>query len=264
MELNQRKIITFLLVVSALLMLNIGLKLPETVSKQDRWYYNEYEYGKESKDWISSKEYSLNKSISREIHAVEKTQYLSQEPKRNHYQKAWRLYDRTYNAMKERGLFDLKKARKEGYVKYDNLHWVKRELYFDNSTLEPMNPESLIYVKSSSNNSSVLAGVMYVTGSLESNGLQFAGPLSIWHFHPRDREYCERELYSLGDKTANLTCENSSIKKRRSKEMIHVWFIKKSEGPFATNMNVNNSELISSPQKMEKKEFMRQLKKEEY
>ena len=106
-----------------------------------------------------------------------------------------------------------------------------------------------------------------------TEGEQIGGPLTVWHYHPVRTEgrthnvpFYIRELVNRS-KSINSTDEFFRItgvefkniedyieNRRRTSEMIHVWFVEHPEGPFGTSMSVP-VENLEKPEKMSKEEF---------
>jgi hypothetical protein len=132
--------------------------------------------------------------------------------------------------------------------------------------LEPSKPESLVYYKNPNNESEkLLAGFMFLVDSLEAEGEQVAGPLTVWHYHStpstgQGGTVCFNSTISRGRGFESIDCSDNDLRKYRGPEMLHIWFIKHPEGPFATRMGIP-SEYLKSPEKMSKKEFKRYTEK---
>jgi hypothetical protein len=85
-----------------------------------------------------------------------------------------------------------------------------------------------------------LVGFMYFVRSLEEQGPQFAGPLSVWHYHNSPEPGCIYQMQMFASKQGpdGYYCEKRELAKYQSPEMIHVWFVDHPEGPLATTMRL--------------------------
>lgn len=175
------------------------------------------------------------------VHAYEVTRYPYADPTPRHLEAAWRLYSDTYEAAREHGWFSFDRARADGYRPYDDVHYMNEEYYFDDAVLDPDRPESLIYYDAGDGDDGtgkVLAGVMYLADGLTAEGEQVAGPLTVWHYHPRYHEQCYASALnnSLRASFDDTACPPGAETRYRGPEMIHVWFVRHPEGPFSTQM----------------------------
>lgn len=227
-------------------------------------YLNEYTPKKTPK-WVSGENFSMDSDVN--IYEVNKYPYT--EPTEEQLEAAWELYNTSYNAAQRERLFNFKKARREGYKARDFIHHVNKEYYLDGETLNPNKPEGLVYYSNFSADEvepddAVLAGYVYVEDNLTSHGQQVGGPLTVWHFHPQNKPQCFASRLNKGFEFEGIECPKNSTKRKRSPEMIHVWFIKHPEGPFSTDIgSFEYAEQVyekwngsgGMPEKMSEKEF---------
>lgn len=212
-------------------------------------YINEYVPGSPP-DWRPD-DYSPEETPEdKKVNAYEVTRFPDSEPTPEDFDSAWEKYRKSYEAVDQNGWFDFGNATEDGYENHDGLHYVNREYYSDNETLNPHRPESLIYYDDPQNESGkVLAGIMYVADSLETEGEQFGGPLTVWHYHPRESKMCFAQIPPGGTE-----CSKEDTKMYRTPEMIHIWFLKNPEGPFASRMGVPEK-YLKEPERMSEGEF---------
>jgi hypothetical protein len=105
----------------------------------------------------------------------------------------------------------------------------------DDRILDPDRPEYLMYYPKPDGTPG-LAGLMFITRSLDERGPQLAGRLSIWHHHVWARPQCvERDVIALDFAEADGSCLHGEPRSR-SPEMLHTWLIDHPKGPFATSM----------------------------
>ena len=222
-------------------------------------YVNVYEPGEPPK-WIPESEFSMK---NHSAGTYEVTRYPNAEPTQQDLEAAWRLYNRSFEAAEENGWFEFRQSTEDNYrqLTAGNIHYINSKFYTDTKELAPNSPESLVYYKDPNNESNkILAGYMYLTESVNSEGVQFGGPLTVWHYHPaqKDDKKSLRSILRSDHIKKSSDFTNGSMKGDRSREMIHVWFIKNPWGPFATNMGIPK-ESIKTPKKMGKKEFKNYL-----
>lgn len=233
----------------------------------------------EPRDWMPE-----NDSLIRNTTAgtVEVTRYPGAKPTEGDLNAAWELYNRSFETAKQKGWFDFEEAKRDGYRMGVSRHWVNVEnvsIYTGSSTLDPSNPEYLVYYKDPRNSDKyILAGYMYekpIFGT-EKNGSQIAGLLSVWHYHPMGDVGVERyrrylEMYLSNNESANKINEifrnyetgyenfrEFAEESTRSPDMIHVWFVKHPEGPLGTTMGVP-PEYLKSPEKMSESRFKKRI-----
>ena len=166
-------------------------------------------------------------------------------------EKAWSLYNSTFENAKKKNWFNLSNAKSDGYYSWDidQLHYLHDGYLQNNESLNPEKPESLLYAQHPTKGR-ILVGVMYLTQGPEDSGQQVAGPLSVWHYHLNDKQKC-RTYNIIPRNTEN--CPNGEFS-YQGPEMKHVWFINHPDGPFVTSMSLPASR-IESPTKMNKTRF---------
>jgi hypothetical protein len=105
----------------------------------------------------------------------------------------------------------------------------------DDRILDPDRPEYLMYYPKPDGTRG-LAGLMFITRSLDERGPQFAGRLTIWHHHVWARPQCvERGVLALDWAKRDRSCLRGEPR-HHSPEMLHTWLIDHPKGPFATSM----------------------------
>lgn len=224
-------------------------------------YVNPYVPGEEP-DWIPEDE--LDKGNHEAVNMYEVTRYPDSDPQPEHYDAAWEVYRESYEAAKQQGYFDFEAAKEDDYVPVDDLHYLKKDYYLDDDNLNPENPEVLVYF--GGDDHKILAGYMYHMDGLLVEGPQFAGPLTLWHYHTYGGgySYCFESVLNTGDSFEDVGCPEDAVKEPRGGEMIHVWFVEHPEGPFATDMgyNLNRTKAVEAaeeaggaPDKMNEEEF---------
>ncbi|MCX2819393.1 hypothetical protein EGH25_08525 [Haladaptatus sp. F3-133] len=236
----------------------------------DERYVNVYEPG-EPPEWIPESEFSME---NHRAGTYEVTRYPNAEPTQEDLDAAWRLYNRSFEAAKENGWFEFEEAKEDGYSKEGaHRHWsnVENISMHAEEDIIPGIPENLVYYQDPDGEGKILAGFMYhkPIGS-DVEGEQVGGSLTVWHYHPqrtaRYPEYMRRWVSSNDDLTGEevfnyLGADFESIEeyekeRDRTSEMMHVWFVRHPEGPFATSMSVPQSSL-KEPEKMNQKRFNR-------
>jgi hypothetical protein len=144
---------------------------------------------------------------------------------------------RCYEAAERNGWHDFEKGIADGFERMsrDPYHYRNREFMLDDRVLDPERPEFLMYYPKPDGTQG-LAGFMFITRNLEEHGPQFAGRLTIWHYHVWARPQCvERDVIALDFATRDGACEQGEPRSR-SPEMLHTWLIDHPKGPFATSM----------------------------
>lgn len=173
-----------------------------------------------------------------------------------HVENAWTLYNRTYEAAERKEWFNYSKAKKDEFNNPDSVdHYVNVDYFRDNETLNPEKPEFLMF-RNNSNGTKVLVGVMFMQNDVDAHGRQIGGSITKWHYHVYEQYNCYYNGYTPS-RTAD--CPDSYYS-NVSPEMIHVWFVDHVEGVFATNMYVPKEEVDKGPQKMNKSEFIREMR----
>lgn len=178
------------------------------------------------------------------VETVEVTRYPTVDPTPAQLDAAWRLYNASYEAARERGFFRYENADADGYRIHDPVHHLNPEYYLDDETLAPRDPEALVYVRNYTNGTysvsgsrdRVLAGYMYMAPGLAEEGPQTGGPLTVWHYHPQSWEECFAARLNVGVEFDGYDCGEDDVRMHRSPEMMHVWFVRRPGGPFATGM----------------------------
>jgi hypothetical protein len=172
-------------------------------------------------------------------------------------EKAWKLYSNTYDNAKARGWFDIENGLSDSYSnsQISNSHYPSEKFLYDDKVLDPKRPEYLMYYKDPDTGYQKLLGVMFMANKIDNTQKQVGGSLTKWHYHYSSSEQCyKNKVYNIG---FNKTCEGSYSKV--SPEMLHVWFINRKNGPFATNMGAEPADYARIPDKVSKKEFKHRL-----
>jgi len=123
----------------------------------------------------------------------------------------------------------------------DARHHRNDEYVLDGIQLDPERPEYLMYYPDPNRNGEqTLTGLMFLADGRDAKGRQFAGPLSIWHYHKYTNARCwgGRGLLSTGMIDDDGNCPAGSVPLNRSPEMVHVWLIDHPRGPFSTGMTL--------------------------
>lgn len=219
---------------------------------------NIYEKG-EKPVWIEEPEDMSDE----ESFIYEVTRFANDTPTQQNYEAAWRLYNESFESAKDNGWFDFETATEDGYIQLNSIHWAKPEHLFDQENLESKRPESLVYYQGKDGEKR-LAGMMFYTDSLGTEGEQIGGPLTLWHYHPHwnaEKPVCFRKRMSQRLNITERSCPENNTKGYRTPEMMHVWFIKHPEGQFASRMTLPLKQVPREPVKMNKKEFMEHMRK---
>ncbi len=191
------------------------------------WYVNQYCMSNKKK-W--SEETQPLSSLPLGIYEV--SQYPSVIATTEHELAAQSLINASWDNAVKRGWTNKQKALDDGFepMWQDGIHYANREFLYDGVTLDPERPEFLMFYGTPKGN--LLMGVMYGT---TQRGEQFAGPLSVWHFH-KSPSYCyEKGIYPVSDIDADGKCVKGEVKEY-SVEMMHAWFFEHPQGPLATQM----------------------------
>lgn len=226
------------------------------VSKRKR-YLRHWNFGR-PEPWGLEKEIKKEK-IPNGI--IEVSKYPNSKPSKGDIRRAYTLYSESFNTAKKRGWFNYSNGIKDGFYEFsDKTHNPNDEYLYDGETLNPQKPEVLMYYEDPGNSSKkILAGVMFMANSIEDEGTQIGGPMTVWHYHKGNREFCYREgVMPIGSKE---NCTNGTVSDR-GPEMVHVWFVKHPKGQFATGMSFPGDEKITrAPEKMNMVEFERRERK---
>ncbi len=148
------------------------------------------------------------------------------------------LLARSWEAARRNGWTDFEKARADGFddMSTDRAHFANREFIADDRVLDPDRPEFLLFFDTEKGKK--LASFMYLVAAPEDRGPQVGGPLTVWHYHTWATELCLwKRLLVLGPPGADGECAEGEPM-RRSPEMLHVWFIDRPGGRFATDMQL--------------------------
>jgi hypothetical protein len=235
-------------------------------------YVNVYEPG-EPRNWVPEDSISTEELINTSTGTYEVTRYPGLEPTEEDVEEAWELYNESFEAAKQNKWFNFSEADEDGYsIEGGSNHWVNTQnisIYTD-GTLNPQNPENLVYYQDPNNSDNkILAGYMYrmPVGSYEP-GEQIAGPLMVWHYHPmvtgrvpsHINEYVleSNRFDTIEEAYDSLGLKNNYSERKRTGEMVHVWFVRHPEGPFGTSMSVPK-EYLEKPEKMSKDRFVESI-----
>jgi len=216
---------------------------------EEKRYLNEYSWHSRP-EW--SKEENATMSGTNEI-----TRYPSSRPTEEDLDAAWELYNESYEAAEENGWFDYQEAVEDGYKRIDRPHYINLEYTFDGDQLNPHKPEQLVYYDSPDSDKMILAGFMYTT---LGEGRQVGGPLTLWHYHSVQDPNRSSRLEELISESSEVEMEGAEAvfemetQEGRTVEMIHVWFVRHPEGPFASSMRVPE-ENLQEPEKMSERGF---------
>lgn len=235
---------------------------PEKLTVEDvpteKRYASEFQLGSPP-EWKPENEISLEDS---DANTIELTRYPTVGPTPSQVDRAWKLYNESYDAMEASNYSDFNDSIDEGYQRYDNLHYVNEEYYFDDDNLNPHRPESLVYYdlnrseEQGNQSDKLLAGYMYLVDGMEVEGEQVGGPLTVWHYHPRSQQKCFADALDEGSDIDAPDCSEDDVRKYRTPEMIHVWFVEHPGGPFSSEMAVPEA-YLEEPEKMNESEFKR-------
>ncbi len=188
-------------------------------------------------DWHPETEFDLSPPEGRGMVIYEVTRFPdSIEPRPEHLRAAGEFWERARAAIKARGWDDFDRAVADGFELMfgDDNHYASREHVADGRVLDPERPEFLIYYDAGG--SKRLAGLMFLAGVGE-NGPQFAGPLSVWHFHIWERKLCLWNDLLVDGMAEGDECPDG-VAAYRSPEMLHLWFFDHPQGMFATGMDL--------------------------
>lgn len=181
------------------------------------------------------------------------------KPSENYLEEAWKMYNNSYEAARENNWFNYTEGLEDGYNNNlsETTHYHHPENTNNEENLNPESPEYLMYDLNPETGDHRLIGFMYQANDFQQRGEQFAGPLSLWHYHLYIRETCHENNHPIVGKLSwQCDDEDRSV---RSPEMIHVWFVEHQEGPFATSMALD-PEKIDKPEKKNREEFFQWLK----
>jgi hypothetical protein len=196
----------------------------------------------------------------------------SEVPEKSPYQVIWEFTDtleepgpaerkaarewleRCFDSAQRHGWQDFAKGTADGYesmMPIDPYHYRNREYMLDDRILDPERPEFLMYYPKPDGTRG-LAGLMFITRNLEEHGPQFAGRLSVWHYHDWARQVCtEKDIIWLDFAPPDGRCLRGEPR-QRSPEMLHVWLIDHPKGPFATSMILPPDVVVSGLEKRQR------------
>jgi hypothetical protein len=146
--------------------------------------------------------------------------------------------ERCYEAAKRHGWDDFEKGLAGGWesmMPIDPYHYRNREYVLDDRLLDPERPEFLMYYPKPDGTKG-LAGLMFIMKSFDERGPQFAGRLSVWHYHDWARLVCTEEEVIWHDFVEEGGHCPRGEPQYRTPEMLHTWLIDHPKGPFATSM----------------------------
>lgn len=109
-------------------------------------------------------------------------------------------------------------------------HWVHLEWLNDDVVLAPDKPEFVMYDPKTKE----FTGVMFVM-PWGQKGPQFAGPLSVWHYHTMESGCWDGQLPLTALTPGDPECLNLEVREG-SPEMLHVWFTDTPDGPMSSFM----------------------------
>jgi len=145
-----------------------------------------------------------------------------------------RLVTESRAAAERNGWFDYDKAVADGFHRMGGIsdHWVHDGFATDGRILDPERPEFLMFHEV--NGKLTLTGYMFIMPSIEARGPQIGGPLTIWHYHTMPPACYDNGIVVAYPDEAGTCAEGT--KSTKSSEMLHVWFIDRVDGPFASDM----------------------------
>jgi hypothetical protein len=153
--------------------------------------------------------------------------------------------DECFAAAKRNRWFQFKNGIEDGFelLHGDRRHFYKREYVFDDVTLDCDRPEFLMYYET--DKGFALAGFMFYVSKAADRGVQFGGPLTIWHYHVWEPVQClVDDLLLVGQADESGRCVEGEPG-HVSPEMIHVWLMDRPNGPFTTSMYLPKEELAT-------------------
>ena len=202
--------------------------------KTDDWYVRQIKKGVPQR-WQLEKEWENSGNGIYEV-----TQYPAQKPTKKQIKEASQFRQQVIQAVINKGWKNRDAALGSGYEKMygDPVHYVNKAYLFDHRELDPERPEFLIYYQDKDSGRYILMGVMFIS---EKHGRQLAGPLTVWHFHTQSHTCYENGLLPIGDLNDKGQCKEGATRKR-SPEMLHLWFFNHPDGTFASRMWLSESE----------------------
>ena len=113
------------------------------------------------------------------------------------------------------------------------VHYINPAYLTAGSTLNPEQPESLIYGNSAGG--PILLAAMFIAHRIGQPGPDIGGPLTLWHSHSNLCFNSKTNIIdSFTDGAGN--CPVGSYNSG-TPEMLHVWVVDNPSGPFSTDMN---------------------------
>jgi hypothetical protein len=165
------------------------------------------------------------------------------EPTAEQKRTADEFVERCYEAAVRHGWDRFERGLADGYRAIDTHHYRNDEYMVDGRELDPDYPEALMYysvppVGIETEGRQKLAGMMFYGKDREARGIQFGGPLTVWHYHSWYRSMCVVDEVGIAWSVRGKCKEGEPT--HVSPEMMHVWLIDREEGPFATTMFIAN------------------------
>ena len=192
--------------------------------------------------WGRESEAALSLAPGEEMAMFEVTLYPESLATPEQRRAARELERRSFEVAREKGWFDFRRARADGFepLHLDHLHYGNRAFYLDDALLDPERPENLLYFDTGGRK--VLVGFMFMTRTPQERGPQIGGPLTLWHYHVWNSPECALEgVFPVGFTRQDGSCAEG-VPTLRSPEMMHVWLIDHPDGPFATRMELGAAE----------------------
>lgn len=230
-------------------------------------HINIYEGSGSERNWKpETMNRTLQQTSDRNGLIIEVTRQPDERPENNELEKAWRLYNTSYETAKRKGWFNKSQGLSDGYINWDwdPQHYPHKNHIVENGSLNPEEPEFLMYYDKPESNQTVLAGIMYLKSSPNREGSQIGGPITMWHYHLYSPPYCWdgwEPLSRAEDKEDGWQCPKGTSKLKKSPEMLHVWFIDHPQSQFSTNMGVSRDLIENGTEKVSKEEFLEKQNK---
>ncbi len=156
------------------------------------------------------------------------------------------LVERSFEAALRHGWADEKKGLADGYSlmekhAHDELHYRNDAYLLDDRLLDPDHPEFLMYA--GPDEARKLVAFMFMARTRTEWGPQIGGSLTVWHHHVFARMQCVlKGMIPRGFVDDPRDCKGGTVT-HRTPEMMHVWLIPHPDGPFATDMGLDESGL---------------------